>query len=163
MWRVLLVLVATVHIAHADSVRAERPLALSLAFPDVIYFTDHDVTVPVPTLQVGYSISPLLSFELAAGGVPMGDGGKSMLAHAGAWYRLTDTTFAPYLMSRFGVWRLEPDEGSIENDVFALGGLGVEYVHRSGFTLWLDVGAGIGNAHGAAFALGGSLGVAVRL
>lgn len=163
MWRVGLVMVVFAGAAHAETVRHERPLAIGIALPDALYLTGHDLTVPLPTLHVGYAVTPAASIEAGVGGIPMGDGGRHILGHIGARYRLTETSLTPFGMARVGAYDNKPDEGTPATYAFALAGGGLEYVHHSGLTLWLELGAGVANVDGATLALAGSLGVGGRL
>lgn len=164
MWRVALVLVSLAGSAPAETLRREQPFAIGISMPDDIYITGHDATVPLPTLHVGYAVTPLASIELGAGGVPMGHGAYNLLAHLGARYRLTERSLAPFAMVRVGAYHNAPDEGTPATYELAIGGAGLEYLLGSRLALWLDLGAGVVNyADGATLALAGSLGVAFRL
>ena len=162
MWRSALALVMVAGTAHADVDRTDRRLAIGLAIPDELYVTGHDVTVPLPTLHVGYAITAAASLELGLGGVPIGDGGRHLLGHVGARYRLTRHAVAPFVMARIGAYDHVPDEGTAGTYTFGLAGGGLEYV-RSRLALWLDVGAGVVDYRGATLAVGGSLGISLRL
>jgi hypothetical protein len=108
-------------------------------------------------------VTPRASIELGVGGVPMGYGSYNLLGHIGAWYRLTESSLAPFAMLRVGAYHDEPDEGTRATYEFALAGAGLEYLVGSRLALWLDLGAGVVLYDGGALALAGSFGVAARL
>lgn len=110
---------------------------------DFLRMLDHDTTLPLPTLRVGYELASRVTLEVGAGGLPTGYGGFAVQTHLGAKYAFTEGAVRPHVFARGGVYHDNPDEGSTATMPFLVGGAGLTYVRASGFTAWLEGGAGV--------------------
>jgi hypothetical protein len=135
----LVVLLAIVPASASADVRMDRRRLVAVALPDGLYITNHDVTVPLPALRVGYQLHDHLMLEVGASYLPP----SNALAHVGGRYLFGTARVAPYAFARLGAYRDDPDEGDDGTYPFALGGAGIDLALRGGFAAWAEGGLGL--------------------
>jgi hypothetical protein len=128
-------------VLSAAPAAAERKLLVALTVPEGLAIANHDVTIPMPGIRVGYRFDGW-SVDAGVGYMPMPYDAEQSMVHVGTRRFLRAKPLAPYVMARVGLWNSRPDEGDAESAVFGVGGAGVEYAGSSGFTAWIELGAG---------------------
>ena len=130
--------------ALADvSARSARRKLIAVSIPDELYINNHDVTLPLPGLRLGYQAHKVMLVEVGVAYIPMPYGASVALAHVGGRYLLTDTRFAPYVFARVGAFFGDPDEGDGGTYPFGAAGLGLELAATGGFAAWAELGPGL--------------------
>jgi hypothetical protein len=137
-----LVLLLVAPPAAAEEVRDSRRVLVALTVPEGLVISNHDATVPMPGARIGYSLDPWWNLDLGVGYVPMPYEASHTIVHVGVRRFLLANRLAPYVMTRLGRWSSEPDEGDPASATYLIGGAGVEFAGRSGFTMWIELGAG---------------------
>lgn len=163
-------MLAAVSPAAADDARP-RPagsIVVGLAIPDELYIRGRDETVPLPAPRLAWQATARLSVELGAVAIPLPYDAHLAIAHLGARWFLGEQRLGPYAVARAGIWDNKPDEGSPKTFPFAVAGAGVEYSHRWGLALWLELALGAvrdddgAGGHSAALGIYGSAGLGYR-
>jgi hypothetical protein len=138
----LVLLVAAVPAVAEESIRDTRQALVAVTAPEGLAISNHDATVPIPGVRIGYTHDHRWAVDLGVGYMPMPYDAYQAIGHIGARAFVLPNRLAPYVMSRLGWWGSRPDEGDPTSAVYLIGGVGVEYAGRSGFTMWLEAGAG---------------------
>jgi hypothetical protein len=99
------------------------------------------LTIPLPALRVGVSLSPRLAVDLTGGILPF-EYTQLALVDLGARWFFTAANVSPYLMGRAGVYLVDihDDYSAHHTYGYATLGGGVEYASGGGFTAWAEIG-----------------------